>query len=92
MFVGCLLPTWLVWRVEQPLLFQAVVAVSQKTHSTPLSEHGSRDHLSTNHSSPEAVLGAGEEVGEGDLHRDVLHHAPPGLVDVRTHDAGVNLQ
>ena len=52
----------------------------------------SRDQLWTNHSSPEAVLGAGEEVGEGDLHRDVLHHAPPGLVDVSTHDTGVHLQ
>ena len=67
-FSRLLIPTWLVWRVEQPLLFQAVEAVSQKTHSTPLRVYRSRDQLWTNHSSPEAVLGAGEEVGEGDLH------------------------
>ena len=61
-------------------------------HSAERGQDRSRDRLWTNHSSPEAVLGAGEEVGEGDLHRDVLHHAPPGLVDVRTHDTGVHLQ
>ena len=61
-------------------------------HAAGGGQDRSRDQVWTNHSSPEAVLGAGEEVGEGDLHRDVRHHAPPGLVDVRTHDTGVHLQ